>query len=110
MVETVLVTCRPGFLDEPGRLPKTILNVIGNGLLGCSEPASVPPQGEVPPPAPAPNTSTAGQTHVVHIRNVPLEIWSKARLNALLSNLPVKRYLIRLIVASQPFPPPPTTG
>ena len=44
------------------------------------------------------------ETHAIHIRNVPLEVWQKARLNAVLSNLPVKLYLIWLIKESTPFP------
>jgi hypothetical protein len=67
-----------------------------------SDPATAAKPG---PAIPAPKASTAQQTHAIHVRNVPLEIWSKARLNAVLSNMPVKLYLMRLIAESKPFPP-----
>jgi hypothetical protein len=59
--------------------------------------------GQVPEAQP-PKENTTRETHAIHIRNVPLEIWSKARLNAVLSNMPVRYYLMRLIAESKPFP------
>jgi hypothetical protein len=41
----------------------------------------------------------------VNIRGVPYAIWQRARQNALLSGLPFKTYVIRLLAHSEPFPP-----
>ena len=52
--------------------------------------------------APTP-TALEAETRGVNIRGVPYAIWQRARQNALLSNLPFKAYIIRLLAQSQPF-------
>ena len=52
------------------------------------------------PPSIAPvETETRG----VNIRGVPYAIWQRARQNALLSGLPIKDFVIRLLAQSEPF-------
>ena len=43
------------------------------------------------------------ETRGVNIRGVPYAIWQRARQNALLSGLPFKAYVIRLLAQSEPF-------
>jgi hypothetical protein len=43
-------------------------------------------------------------THALHIKNVPYEVWCRARHNANLSGLPYRDYVIRLLSECQPFP------
>jgi hypothetical protein len=68
-----------------------------------ADPAPGTATQQVPEPG-VPKEHTSRETHAIHLRNVPLEIWTKARLNAVLSNMPVKHYLMRLIAESKPFP------
>jgi hypothetical protein len=59
------------------------------------------------------NGSTLEQTsHALHIKNLPYEVWCRARHNANLSGMYFKDYIVRLLAESQPFPrqtSPPTT-
>ncbi len=49
------------------------------------------------------------ETRGVNIRGVPKAVWQRARQNALLSGLPCRTYVIRLLAECQPFPPASTT-
>lgn len=49
--------------------------------------------------------SCTQKTHSVHVRDVPESVWCKARQNALLSGLPFKEYVTRLLAESTPFLP-----
>lgn len=42
----------------------------------------------------------------VHVKSVPEDVWLRARQNALLSGLPFKLYVIRLLSESKPFANP----
>lgn len=43
-------------------------------------------------------------THALHVKNLPYEVWCRARHNANLSGLPYRDYVIRLLAESLPFP------
>ncbi|MFN4260897.1 MAG: hypothetical protein ACK4RK_16500 [Gemmataceae bacterium] len=52
------------------------------------------------------------KAHALHIKNLPYEVWCRARHNANLSGMYFKDYIVRLLAESQPFPrqaSPPTT-
>jgi len=52
------------------------------------------------------------KAHALHIKNLPYEVWCRARHNANLSGMYFKDYIVRLLAESQPFPRPasrPTT-
>lgn len=59
-------------------------------------------QGSTPVTTPAPNPGA----HNVYVRGVPQPIWRRARQNALLSGIPFKDFVIRLLAESEPFTPP----
>lgn len=42
--------------------------------------------------------------HALHIKDLPHEVWCRARNNANLSGLPYRDYVIRLLSECQPFP------
>jgi len=52
------------------------------------------------PPVPAPPLD---KTRSVHVRGIPATVWRHARSNALLSGLPFKAYVTRLLAQSTPF-------
>ena len=56
------------------------------------------------PPDGKDNADGNSRTHSVHIRDVPETVWCRARQNALLSGLPFKEYVTRLLGESVPFP------
>jgi hypothetical protein len=43
------------------------------------------------------------KTYSVHVRDVPESVWKRARTNALLSGLPFKVYVTRLLADSAPL-------
>jgi hypothetical protein len=43
-------------------------------------------------------------THALHIKDLPHEIWCRARHNANLSGLAYRDFVIRVLAESQPFP------
>lgn len=55
---------------------------------------------------PVPDSPVQGQaTHVLHIKDIPIEVWMKAKQNAVASDLSWKDYVIRLLDESRSFPP-----
>lgn len=42
-------------------------------------------------------------THSVHVARVPLRVWQHAKSNAILSNMPFREYVIRLLEESVPI-------
>jgi hypothetical protein len=50
--------------------------------------------------APAEDAETCG----VNVRRVPKAVWRRARQNALLSNLPFRTYVIRILERCEPLP------
>jgi len=43
------------------------------------------------------------KTHALHIKNLPYEVWCRARHNANLSEMYFRDYIVRLLAESQPF-------
>lgn len=43
-------------------------------------------------------------THVLHVKGIPIEVWMKAKQNAVASDLTWKDYVIRLLADSRSFP------
>lgn len=88
---------RPG---RPRNLEKETMH-MPNDLLTLPMPQA-PATMSPPQEHTTPITLETG-TRGVNIRGVPFAIWQRARQNALLSNLPFKAYIIRLLAQSQPF-------
>lgn len=48
--------------------------------------------------------SSMGQTtHALHIKELPYEVWCRARHNANLSGMYFRDYIVRLLAESEPF-------
>jgi hypothetical protein len=50
------------------------------------------------------NVNLEDRTHALHIKNLPYEVWCRARNNANLSGLNYRDYVIRLLGECKPFP------
>ncbi len=48
--------------------------------------------------------STMKPTTSLHIKDLPHEVWCRARHNANLSGMAYRDYIVRLLAESQPFP------
>lgn len=42
-------------------------------------------------------------THTLNVRRVPHRVWTRARVNATISNLAFREYVIRVLEQSKPF-------
>lgn len=48
-------------------------------------------------------SADAELTHTLNVRRVPHQVWTRARVNATLSNLAFRDYVIRLLEQSRPL-------